>query len=73
MEVAMTLLTTDSVMELKDGVWQTFQLDDLLMKTHFYFSPTHDTNPVKIFFKSTDPSIFISALLYDNREKVNPA
>jgi hypothetical protein len=65
-EIAMTLLTTDSVMELKDGLWQTFRLDHLLMRTHFYFTPTHESNPVKIFFKSSNPDIFISAVLYDN-------
>ncbi len=63
----MTLLTKDSVMELKDGICQTFQLDNLLIKTHFYFLPVHDLNPVKIFFKSTDTNIFLSAVLYDNR------
>lgn len=69
----MTLLTADSVMQLKDGVWQTFNVDDLLVNTHFYFVPTHEDNPVKIFFKSTDPNIYLTASLYDNRQNVNPA
>lgn len=66
-EVSMTLLTADSVMELKDGVWETFKVDDLLVNTHFYFVPLHANNPVKIFFKSTDPNIYLTASLYDNR------
>ena len=66
-EVSMTLLTADSVMELKDGVWETFKVDDLLVNTHFYFVPLHANNPVKVFFKSTDPNIYLTASLYDNR------
>ncbi len=54
-EMAVTLMTQDSVMELKDGVWETFRVDELLVRTHFYFTPTHFSNPVKIFFKSTNP------------------
>lgn len=54
-------------MELKDGVWETFKIDYLLVNTHFFFTPTHDNNPVKIFFKSSDPNIYLTASLYDNR------
>lgn len=63
----MTLLTADSVMELKDGVWETFKVDELLVNTHFYFVPMHENHPIKIFFKSTNPNIYLTAALYDNK------
>ena len=43
------------------------------MKTHFYFIPTHEKNPSKIFFKSSQPDIYLTALLYNNKGNANPA
>lgn len=38
-DITITLLVKESVIELKDGLWQTFSINTIAESSHFYFFP----------------------------------
>lgn len=40
-DVTITLLLSNSVIELKDGIWQTYDINEAAATAHFYFLPKH--------------------------------
>ncbi len=51
-DVTITLLVTDSVIELKDGIWQTDDINEAAATAHFYFLPKHEKHSITIFYHS---------------------
>jgi hypothetical protein len=43
----------DSVIELKDGLWQNYNINLASISSHFYFIPNHQNHSTTIFYKST--------------------
>ena len=52
-EVTITLLVKDSVIELKDGLWQTYALNTVAQTSHFYLLPTTKNSSISILYKSS--------------------
>jgi hypothetical protein len=69
----LTLLSTNSIIELHDGLWQFFPEELTSATTHFYFFPKHLSNPVSILYQSNNPDlrIFYSLAKMDV-ETINP-
>jgi hypothetical protein len=43
----------DAVVELKDGIWQNYNINLASITSHFYYIPTHKEHSTTIFYKST--------------------
>lgn len=41
LDVTLTLLTRDAIVELKDGFWESFPIKEMTSSFHFYFLPKH--------------------------------
>jgi hypothetical protein len=46
-------LVKDSVIELKDGLWQTYAINTIATTSHFYFLPTTKNSSISILYKSS--------------------
>lgn len=54
-DLTLTLMVQDAVIELKDGIWQTYDVNEASSSAHFYFLPKHDKHSITIFYHS--PSV----------------
>ena len=54
-DLTLTLMVQDVVIELKDGIWQTYDVNEASSSAHFYFLPKHAKHSITIFYHS--PSI----------------
>jgi hypothetical protein len=52
-DLTITLLLSDAVVELKDGLWQNYNINLASISSHFYFIPNHQNHSTTIFYKST--------------------
>jgi hypothetical protein len=52
-DITVTLLVKDSVIELKDGLWQTYAINTIARTSHFYFLPTTKNTSISILYKSS--------------------
>ena len=51
-DITLTLMIKDSVIELKDGVWNSFKETEITKTSHFYFMPKHLNKSVTILYKA---------------------
>lgn len=49
------------MIELKDGIWQSYAVNDVTSSSHFYFLPKHINHSATIFYK---PSIVDLRIVY---------
>jgi len=52
LDVTVTLLIKDSIIELKDGIWNSYHINSIAKTSHFYFLPKHQNKSVTILYKS---------------------
>jgi hypothetical protein len=54
MEVDFTLVlfSKNAVIELKDGIWQSFPATYMMSSSSFYFYPRHNTSDILVLFNS---------------------
>jgi hypothetical protein len=38
-DIAITLMSQHTILELKDGIWQSFSTNSIAKTAHFYFHP----------------------------------
>ncbi len=60
-DVTITLVTENSIIELKDGIWQSYAVNDVTSSSHFYFLPKHINHSATIFYK---PSVVDLRIVY---------
>lgn len=73
-DITITLMTKHSVIELKDGLWQTFALNSVASSSHFYFFPQHKDKDVTIIYKNSDTDLRIIYRVYNSLlSHINPA
>ena len=65
-DITLTLLTNNTVIELKPGIWQGFEMASLTASSHFYFIPTNKKYPINLQFTHTFGTFKISYLLWKN-------
>lgn len=63
-DVTITLLTTDVIIELKDGIWQNYDINEAASTAHFYFLPKHEQHSVTIYYHSVNVDIKIAYALW---------
>ena len=72
-DITITLMTKHSIIELKDGLWQTFALNSVASTSHFYFSPQHYDRDASIIYKNTDVDLRIVYKIYNSVfSQINP-
>jgi len=61
-DVTITLLVENSIIELKDGIWQSYKVNVASTSSHFYFLPKHQNHSATIFYK---PSVVDLRIVYN--------
>ena len=51
-DLTITLLVRDGIIELKDGIWQSYLQQTIANSAHFYFYPRHKNKNTVIYFRS---------------------
>lgn len=68
-DVTITLMLQNSIVELKDGIWQNYQTNLVTSSSHFYFLPKHQNHSTTIFYKSTLVDLKIMYALWKTDDK----
>ena len=71
-DITITLMTKHSVIELKDGLWQTFSLNSVAETSHFFFYPQHRGKDVNIIYKSSDSDLRLVYKIFAKFADVSP-
>ena len=70
----MTLIQRDSIIELKDGIWQGYSATEMSATSHFWFYPRNQNHSTTIFYKSTLVDLKINYKIWQTDDKsINPA
>ena len=68
-DITLTLMLEHSIIELKDGVWQSFPVNKISTSSHFYFFPRHQNQSVDLAYKSTYNDLRIVYTLWKAEDK----
>jgi len=68
-DIAITLMVRNSVIELKDGIWQSYSENTLATSASFYFYPKHYDRSVSIIYSSTHSNLKIVYNLWKTDSK----
>ena len=72
-DIALTLMSRHSVIELKDGVWQSFDLNSIAKTAHFYFYPRNMNDDISLLYKTDDQSMRLKyRMFYGDSEQIDP-
>lgn len=72
-DITLTLLVKDSVIELKDGLWQTYAINTIAKTSHFYFLPTTKNSSISVMYKSSLVDIGIAYTIWkSDKESIDP-
>ena len=63
-DVTITLMEENAVVELKDGIWQTYDINEAASTAHFYFLPKHIKHSLSIFYHSFNIDLKITYKLW---------
>lgn len=63
-DLTLTLMVKESVIELSDGLWQSYSLNDIVKSSHFYFLVKNEHKSVSIFYRSAYVDLGISYTLW---------
>lgn len=58
----------DSIIELKDGMWQSFSLSVTTSSTHFFFTPKHQNKSITVLYNTTFNNLRLGYKLWKNKE-----
>ena len=51
-DLTLTLMIKDSIIEIKDGIWNSFKETEVAKTTHFFFLPKHQNKSVTILYQA---------------------
>jgi len=72
-DITITLLTRNFVIELKDGIWQSYSESTVIKSAHFYFYPKHSDKNVVLIYRSTTDSLKLAYNLWKtDSHTINP-
>ena len=63
-DLTLTLMFKESVIELKDGIWNYYKINEVAESTHFYFFPKHKDKSVTLTYHSDSVDLKISYALW---------
>ena len=67
--MVLTQLVQDSIIELKDGIWQSLPLSVSTRSTHFYFAPKHQNKSITVINNTTYSRLHLGYKLWKNTEE----
>ena len=74
LDVTLTLVLRDSVLELQDGRWSSFKTTEVSKTTHFYFLPQHANKSVMIHYQPDEVDLRIMYSVWKSDDKkINPS
>ena len=66
-------MSRDEVIEMRTGLWQSFDLHSVAKTAHFYYSPKKKSSDVNIYFKTTDSDVRLAYRVYSaGADALNP-
>ena len=68
-DITLTHLVQDSIIELKDGIWQSFPLSVTTSSTHFYFAPKHQNKSITVLYNTTYFRLQLSYKRWKNKDE----
>ena len=72
-DVVITLLVKNSVIELKEGIWQSFMANAIASTLHFYFMPKSFNHSISILHQSKLVDMSLNYTLWESdRNSINP-
>ena len=72
-DIAITLMSRDAVVELKDGIWQGFDMNSVAKTAHFFFYPHSRNEDITLFYKTQDQKVRLKyRLFYGDDQKIDP-
>ena len=57
-------MTRQAIIQMHNGVWQSFSLNSIAKSAHFYFQPTDKDSDTAIFYKTSDNNVRLLYRLY---------
>lgn len=67
-------MTRHTILELKDGLWQSYSLNSIAKTAHFYFFPRNKNQDIGIMYKTTNPAIRLKyRLFYAKDDQIDPS
>lgn len=73
-DIAITLLLSDSIIELKEGVWQSYSSNSVAETSHFYFLPKHKNKTLTLLYRSSTIDLkMLYTIWKTDDESINPA
>lgn len=67
-------MVKDSIIELKDGIWNSYQINTIAENTNFYFLPKNKNRSITILYKSDFVDLKLMYTLWKTDDKsINPA
>jgi hypothetical protein len=69
LDITLTILVNNSIIELKSGVWQRYEMTSVTSSTHFYFYPNNKKYPVTLQFSHTYAVYKLAYSLWNNELK----
>lgn len=71
--MTLTLMVRDAIIELKDGIWNSFKETEVSKTTHFYFLPKHPNKSVTILYNSGNVDLKIMYTIWKTDDNsINP-
>ncbi len=64
--MTITIMLENSIIELKDGIWQNYDLNEAASSTNFYFLPKHEKHSTTIFYHSTLVDLKVAYTLWQS-------
>ena len=68
-DVTVAILSNNTVIELRSGLWQSYEMTELTSTNHFYYIPTNKRYPIVLQFSHTFGAFKISYVLWNNEEQ----
>jgi hypothetical protein len=62
-------MVRNSIIELKDGIWQSFSENTLINSAHFYFYPKHKDKNLVLLYHSSISNLRLFYNLWKTDEK----
>ena len=69
LDITITLMMRDSVIELRDGMWSSFRETEVSKTTHFYFLPKHPNKSLTVLYHSDHVDLKIMYSIWKTDDK----
>lgn len=68
-DLTINLMVKNSIIELKDGIWQSYAENAIASSSSFYFYPKHENKSVEIMYRSVFTDLRITYSIWKADDK----